>query len=102
MKMDRWFTAGLVAAQLAGCSTVAGQWVNASNEAATQEDVRTCRSLSGSQAAAESRSRGGQSVFKPGAMDDLILDDARYAGEERQRQRLYGECMRRLGYRYVR
>lgn len=102
MKMNGGHIGGLLAVVLAGCSMVTGQWVNASNEAATQEDLRTCRSLSGSQAAAETRSRGGQSVFKPGAVDDMILDDARYTSEERQRQRLYGECMRRLGYRYTR
>ena len=102
MKMNGGLIGGLLALALAGCSAVTGQWVNASNEAATQEDVRTCRSLSGSQAAAESRSRGGQSVFKPGAMDDLLNDDLKYSGEERQRQRLYGECMRKLGYRYTR
>jgi len=102
MKMTGGLIGVLVAAMLAGCSMVTGQWVNAGSEPATQEDLRTCRSLSGSQAAAETRSRGGQSVFRPGAVDDMILDDMRVTGEERQRQRLYGECMRRLGYRYTR
>ena len=102
MKMNGGLIGGLLALALAGCSFASGQWVNAANEAATQDDVRTCRSVSGSQAAAESRSRGVQSLFRPGAMEDLVLDDTRYSGEERHRQRLYGECMRRLGYRYVR
>jgi hypothetical protein len=100
MKVTNSLIAALLAAVVAACSSVSGQWVNASNEPATQEDLRTCRSLAGSQAAAETRTRGGQSVFKPGAMDDLVLGDAQFAGEERQRQRAYGDCMRKLGYRY--
>jgi len=90
-----------MAVSLAGCLSSA-QWVTAGGEPATPEDIRTCRSLAGGQAAADSRGRGGISMFTPGAVDDLVLSDSRYSGEERQRQRLYGDCMRRLGYRVAR
>lgn len=86
---------------LAGCLSTA-QWVTATGEGATAEDIRTCRSLSGGVAAADTRGRGGLSAFNPGASDDLLMRDTRYGDEERQRMRLYGDCMRRLGYRVAR
>lgn len=98
MRLHRLLGLCFTVVSLAGCLSTA-QWATASGEPATEEDIRTCRSLAGSQAAADSRSRGGLSVFTPGAVDDLILSDTRYGGEERQRQKIYGDCMRRLGYR---
>jgi hypothetical protein len=100
MTCPRAIALGVLAVLLAGCGGISGQWLSAQGEVATQEDVKTCRSLSGSVAAADTRSRGGSSMFTPGARDDQMLDEMRYSGEERQRQRLYGECMRKLGYRY--
>jgi hypothetical protein len=102
MRPFRSLFAALVAAALAGCSSVTGQWVNEKGEVAAADDLKTCRSLSGSQAAADTRTRGGLSMFSAGAREDAMLDDMRYGGEERQRQRIYGDCMRKLGYRFTR
>lgn len=97
------FTASFagLALGLAGCLSTA-QWVTAGGEAATAEDIRTCRSLSSGVAAADTRGRGGLSAFNPGASDDLMMRETRYGDEERQRMRLHGDCMRRLGYRVAR
>lgn len=92
---------GVLVLVLGGCLSTA-QWVTASGEAATAEDIRTCRSLSSGVAAADTRGRGGLSAFNPGASDDLMMRETRYGEEERQRMRLYGDCMRRLGYRVAR
>jgi hypothetical protein len=100
MHRCRALAAGLLLTVLAGCGSITGQWLSAQGEVAPQEDVRTCRSLSGDKAAADTRSRGGGSFFAPGARDDQMLDELRFGGEERQRQKLFGECMRKLGYRY--
>jgi hypothetical protein len=84
-------------AALAGCGA-STTWKDAKGETAAPEEVRACRSQAGFQAT-DPRGRAGLSLTTPGAMDDMMLGDTRFAEEQRQRQQAFGQCMRKLGYR---
>src|SRR5258708_35440290 len=86
------------AALLIGCGSSV-IWKDAKGETATPEEIGACRSQAGFQAGTDPRSRGGLSLTTPGAMDDLMLGDTRFADEQRQRQVAFGQCMRKLGFR---